>query len=102
MTVDSVVGSKPKCHILLTMLPSNKITKRFVPSIGRFQLSASNRDISSTLHKSCAQNKEEFNGRIRDWLLDPGLDIQGRLLAGPAQPQPSEKNTTKLQPKAHL
>lgn len=77
MTVDSVEGSKPKCHILLTMLSNNKITKRFVPSIERFQLSASNRNIPSTLHKSCAENKEEFNGRIRDWLLDSGLDIQG-------------------------
>ncbi|SPJ70698.1 uncharacterized protein FTOL_00426 [Fusarium torulosum] len=56
----------------------------------------------SSSPQSQARKQMEDNGRIRDWLLDPGLNIQGRLLAGPAQPQASEKNSTELHPKAHL
>ncbi|KAH7227083.1 uncharacterized protein BKA55DRAFT_584121 [Fusarium redolens] len=57
----------------------------------------------SLSHQPCAI--KEYNDRIRDWLLDPGLDIQGRLLAGghlSVQPQPPKDAPTKPPPKAHI
>ncbi|EXA54678.1 hypothetical protein FOQG_11960 [Fusarium oxysporum f. sp. raphani 54005] len=50
---------------------------------------------------------KEYNDRIQDWLLDPGLDIQGRLLADghlTVQPQPPKGKDapTKPSPKAHI
>ncbi|CAJ0544828.1 Ff.00g084110.m01.CDS01 [Fusarium sp. VM40] len=45
----------------------------------------------------------EYNDRVQDWLLDPGLDIQGRLLGQlSVQPQPSKEAPTNPPPKAHL
>ncbi|KAG4295235.1 hypothetical protein FPRO06_01819 [Fusarium proliferatum] len=55
----------------------------------------------STSHQSDAPT--EYNDRVRDWLLDPGLDIQGRLLGQRSmQLQPSKVAPTNPPPKAHL
>ncbi|KAF4947582.1 hypothetical protein FGADI_10313 [Fusarium gaditjirri] len=48
---------------------------------------------------------KESNDRIHDWLLDPGLDIQGRLLTGgqlSVQPQLSTDVPTNPPPKAQI
>ncbi|KAJ3457280.1 hypothetical protein MRS44_014421 [Fusarium solani] len=33
-------------------------------------------------------SEQEYKQRIQDWLSDPGLDIQGRLLSGRSRPTP--------------
>ncbi|ENH66893.1 hypothetical protein FOC1_h10017166, partial [Fusarium oxysporum f. sp. cubense race 1] len=44
---------------------------------------------------------QEYDGRIKDWLLDSGLDIQRRLLTGgcsqrePLSPAPEKKDLAK-------
>ncbi|KAM0222077.1 hypothetical protein ACHAQD_004469 [Fusarium lateritium] len=58
--------------------------------------------ITKSSPQTRAKKQKESDRRIRDWLLDPGLDIQGRLLAGPAELQDPEMSSTDLQPEAHL
>ncbi|RGP61672.1 hypothetical protein FLONG3_10458 [Fusarium longipes] len=60
------------------------------------------KSFSNQLHKS-----QPYNDRMQDWLLDPGLDLQGRLLTGrsaaqPQSPTPPKQKTTKSTPKAHI
>ncbi|KAH7254223.1 uncharacterized protein BKA55DRAFT_567226 [Fusarium redolens] len=38
--------------------------------------------LASTSVSNQLNAKEESNDRIQIWLLDPGLDLQGRLLTG--------------------
>ncbi|KAJ4327150.1 hypothetical protein N0V84_002412 [Fusarium piperis] len=40
--------------------------------------------------KSNQPSEREYQQRIQDWLSDPGLDIQGRLLSGRSRPTPPQ------------
>ncbi|KAL4723517.1 hypothetical protein ACLX1H_009152 [Fusarium chlamydosporum] len=60
------------------------------------------KSFSNQLHTS-----QPYNDRMQDWLLDPGLDLQGRLLTGrstaqPQSPTPSKQKPTKSTLKAHI
>ncbi|KAJ4021417.1 hypothetical protein NW752_004425 [Fusarium irregulare] len=62
----------------------------------------SSKSFSTQFHTS-----QPYNDRMQDWLLDPGLDLQGRLLTGgstaqPQSPTPSKQKPTKSTPKAHI